>query len=100
MLKFIDKVTISFAPLARSSRSARTFLFMVSADSHKLTNPKATIVVNQSDAIAKPSVEVIYKDKKKILLDDCSSFQAAEIISRIGKHSRKLQLEEDINSSE
>ncbi|KAJ3118028.1 hypothetical protein HDU96_004267 [Phlyctochytrium bullatum] len=76
----------------------RTLLYLVSADKHKVVNPKAQIVVNQRDDIARPSVEITYTDNKTVSINT-SSFTAADLSAMINKYSRKLQLEEDINSA-
>ncbi|KAJ3205407.1 hypothetical protein HDU67_008874 [Dinochytrium kinnereticum] len=98
MLKFIDRIVISFAPLSQRSRSARTLLYLLSADKHKAANLKAQIIVNQKDTIRRPSVEVTYTDKKHLIIPS-SNYSAEELSSMINKYSKKLQLEEDITSA-
>ncbi|KAI8824695.1 hypothetical protein BJ741DRAFT_632992 [Chytriomyces cf. hyalinus JEL632] len=98
MLQFIDKLAISFAPLAKNARSARTFLYQVTADRHREANPKLVLAVTQNDAVRRPMIEVLYRDKTKLSLD-CSNLKVADIVKDVGKHAKKLQLEEDIKSS-
>ncbi|KAI8618544.1 hypothetical protein BC830DRAFT_1253566 [Chytriomyces sp. MP71] len=97
-IQFIEKMSISFAPLAKNARSARTFLYQVTADRHKDANPKLSMTVNQNDSIKKPTIEIVYRDKKKLVIDS-SNLKVADIVKDIGKHTKKLQLEEDIKSS-
>ncbi|KAI8846119.1 hypothetical protein BC829DRAFT_399280 [Chytridium lagenaria] len=98
MLKFIDRVVVNFAPLSERSRSARTLLYLMTADKHKAANPKAQIVVNQKDSITRPIIEITYRDKKHLSIPS-SNYSAAELTSMINKYSKKLQLEEDITSA-
>ncbi|KAJ3073425.1 hypothetical protein HDU98_001546 [Podochytrium sp. JEL0797] len=98
MFAFIDKLAINFAPVAKTSRSARAFLYQVTADRHRDVNPKLVLSVNQSDAVRKPTIEVSYRDKKKLVIES-SSLKVADIMKDIQKHAKKLALEEDIKSS-
>ncbi|KAJ3297105.1 hypothetical protein HDU79_004712 [Rhizoclosmatium sp. JEL0117] len=97
-LAFVDKLAINFAPIAKSSRSARTFLFQITADGHKDLNPKLALAVNQNDSIRKPSIEVTYRDKKHLIIES-GSLKVADIMRDIQKHAKKLQLEEDTKNS-
>ncbi|KAI9349085.1 hypothetical protein BDR26DRAFT_1004213 [Obelidium mucronatum] len=98
MFLFIEKIAVSFAPVAKNSRSARTFLYQITADRHRDANPKLALTVNQSDAIRKPTIEVLYRDKKKLILES-ANLKVTDIMRDIQKHAKKLQLEEDIKSS-
>ncbi|KAJ3016176.1 UNVERIFIED_CONTAM: hypothetical protein HDU68_012378 [Siphonaria sp. JEL0065] len=98
MFPYIDKIALSFAPVAKNARSARTFLYQITADRHRDANPKMVLAVNQSDAVRKPTIEILYRDKKKLVLET-SNLKVADIMRDIQKHAKKLQLEEDIKSS-
>ncbi|KAJ3190702.1 hypothetical protein HK101_008445 [Irineochytrium annulatum] len=114
MLRFIDKLVVSYAPLSRSSRSARsvplaffhasllipvnfncrTLLSLASAEPHLRENPKAKIIINQSDKVESPSVEATYSDNHVLRLATKTMY-AAEIVKELNKHSKKLKLQAD-----
>ncbi|KAI9207599.1 uncharacterized protein BJ171DRAFT_578714 [Polychytrium aggregatum] len=105
MLRFVDKITLSFAPLNTSSRSVRAsskptngFLQYLNTAKNRASNPKAVMTLNISDKIARPLVEVHYRDKH-ILKVNTDTLTAQEIVADVQRHSKKLQLAEDISQA-
>ncbi|EGF82650.1 hypothetical protein BATDEDRAFT_86516 [Batrachochytrium dendrobatidis JAM81] len=98
MLKFIDKVVIGFAPLSPVSTSARTLASILRTDRNLARNPKCVFDIITSDKTPRPFIQVTYADKQTIRLDT-SKLTANEVLDDIRKHSRRLQMSEDIKSS-
>ncbi|KAL2917905.1 hypothetical protein HK105_202318 [Polyrhizophydium stewartii] len=129
MLKFIERVTVQFAPLSKNGLTfgaaagaagaagddggcatvlvvwrfwvcagARTVVGLLQTDKNIATNPKCVINVEASDKAPAPFVEVIYTDKKTLRLD-ARVMSSDEMLESISKHSRRLQMDEDIRSS-
>ncbi|KAH6572816.1 hypothetical protein BASA50_002013 [Batrachochytrium salamandrivorans] len=98
MLKFIDKVVVGFSPLGRVSRSARAFVPILRTNKNLARNPKCVFDIIVSDTTSRPFVMVQYVDKRTIRLDT-SAMTPNEILEDLQKHSKKLQMEEDIRSS-
>ncbi|KAI8927374.1 hypothetical protein BC831DRAFT_510925 [Entophlyctis helioformis] len=97
-LKFVDKVAIAFAPLSPASRSVRVVWNRLHTHKQIAENPKCQFDVKVMDKIASPFIEVRYIDKKVIKIET-ASLTAEEVLQDINRHSRKLQMEEDIRSS-
>ncbi|TPX57739.1 hypothetical protein PhCBS80983_g03607 [Powellomyces hirtus] len=98
MLKYMDKIIVSFAPLNPKSRSVRAFMQQLITDGNRQSNAKCNVVINMSDKIAKPTVEAFYTNKATLKLDT-ETLTAAEIVKDVNRLSKRLQLEEDIAQS-
>ncbi|TPX66562.1 hypothetical protein SpCBS45565_g04403 [Spizellomyces sp. 'palustris'] len=98
MLKFIDRIVVNFAPLNPASRSARAFLQRLVTDGNRQSNPKCNVVINMSDKVGKPTIEVFYTNKQALKLDT-ETLTAAEIAKDVNRLSKRLQLDEDIAQS-
>ncbi|KAI9104750.1 hypothetical protein DFS34DRAFT_645449 [Phlyctochytrium arcticum] len=95
MLKFVDKLVLNFAPLSPASRSVRGFMQQLVTTRNRASNPKCNLIINMSDQVKKPSIEVAYSNKATLKLDT-QTMTAAEIVKDVNRVSKRLQLEEDI----
>lgn len=98
MLKHVKSLTLNFAPTSPLSKSIRSFLYLVHNDKNKQSNPKCTIKLNCNDSIPKPTINIEYNDKKKLDID-ASYLSASELVADMNRHSKGLQLEEEIRNS-
>ncbi|KAJ3187321.1 hypothetical protein HDU85_006609 [Gaertneriomyces sp. JEL0708] len=98
MLKFVDRIIVSFAPMNTASKSARAFMQRLVTDGNRQSNPKCKVEINMNDKVQKPTVEVFYTNKNTIKLDT-ETLTAAEITKDVSRISKRLQLEEDIAQS-
>ncbi|KAI8808973.1 hypothetical protein BJ742DRAFT_807048 [Cladochytrium replicatum] len=97
MLRFVEKVTLSFAPLNASSRSIRSLLGRVYTKNNLQENPKCAVTIQASEKIKYPSLEVVYNDKKVLKLDT-GSMTSDEIVREMNRHSKLLKTAEDMKS--
>ena len=98
MLEFVTKMAVSFSPLSKSSTSARSFIQMCLTDKRREAT-KAQIEISPSDLVTRPSVLIVFNDKKELRFEDCSGVKATEMINDLKRYNKKLQLLKDIQAS-
>ena len=98
MLKHISQIKLKFNPTNPSSRSIRQFIALMMSDKSKASNQKCNIDIVSNDSVEKPTLDVVFNDKKKLFIET-ELLPAHEIMADVMKIARKLQLEEDIKSA-
>ncbi|KAJ3389511.1 hypothetical protein HDU92_001008 [Lobulomyces angularis] len=98
MLKFISSISVSFAPVNKNSKSARSFVYLMNTKKNLESNLKCKVSITSKDEIENPSISVVYVDKKSLKMD-AAYMTAAEMVKDINKHTKYLQLQEDIQQS-
>ncbi|KAI8910785.1 hypothetical protein EDD86DRAFT_203591 [Gorgonomyces haynaldii] len=98
MLKFIEKVSIGFAPLSRASRSTRTFISRLKTKKNLQENVKCQMDIQMKDSIKKPFIEIIFTDKHKMQLQP-ELQSCEELVQDVKRYTKRLQLEQDIKEA-
>ncbi|RUP46008.1 hypothetical protein BC936DRAFT_147463 [Jimgerdemannia flammicorona] len=95
LMKHINEVKVTLAPFSITAKSSRLFLARIMTDKARIANPALKVSTTiLSDVDAKPSINVTYRDGKKLEVQ-AGEMNIDSVIMIVNKHAKKLQEEQD-----